>query len=144
MERYDGGSGRFGGRAGLLRVTDTPRHKVPLLEKMIAAAERMGLPFNPDQNGESQEGIGMSQVTIARGRRQSTAYCYLDPARARPNLVVDQGAMAEALILEGRRCVGVRYAVGGGRRQRRAAREGVLSGGASKTPQLLELSGVGQ
>ena len=99
MERYDGGSDRFRGRDGLLRVTDTPRHKVPLLEKMIAAAERIGLPFNPDQNGETQEGIGMSQVTIAKGRRQSTAYCYLDPARARPNLVVDQGAMAEALIL---------------------------------------------
>ena len=43
----------------------------------------------------------MSQVTIAKGRRQSTAYCYLDPARARPNLMVDQGAMAETLILRG-------------------------------------------
>jgi choline dehydrogenase len=85
MERYDGGSDEFRGRDGLLRVTDTPRHKVPLLEKMIAAAEKMGLPFNPDLNGETQEGIGMSQVTIARGRRQSTAYCYLDPARSRPN-----------------------------------------------------------
>src|SRR5260370_36007718 len=140
MERYDGGSDRFRGRAGLLRVTDTPRHKVPLLEKMIAAAERMGLPFNPDQNGESQEGIGMSQVTIARGRRQSTAYCYLDPARARPNLVVDQGAMAEALILRGRRLVGVRYAVGGARRGTPAARGGVVLGGSINAPQTVQLS----
>ena len=144
MERYDGGSDRFRGRDGLLRVTDTPRHKVPLLEKMIAAAERMGLPFNPDQNGETQEGIGMSQVTIARGRRQSTAYCYLDPARARPNLVIDQGAMAEALILEGRRCVGVRYSVGGVKREARAAREVIVSGGSINSPKLLELSGIGQ
>ena len=144
MERYDGGSDKFRGRDGLLRVTDTPRHKVPLLEKMIAAADRIGLPFNPDQNGETQEGIGMSQVTIAKGRRQSTAYCYLDPARARPNLIVDQGAMAEALILEGRRCVGVRYSVGGVKREARAAREVIVSGGSINSPKLLELSGIGQ
>ena len=144
MERFDGGSDRFRGRDGLLRVTDTPRHKVPLLEKMIAAAGTIGLPFNPDQNGETQEGIGMSQVTIAKGRRQSTAYCYLDPARARPNLTIDQGAMAEALILEGKRCVGVRYSVGGVKREARAAREVIVSGGSINSPKLLELSGIGQ
>ena len=68
MERYEGGSDKFRGRNGLLRVSDTPRNKVPLLEKIIEAAENIGLPFNPDQNGETQEGIGMSQVTIARGQ----------------------------------------------------------------------------
>ena len=77
MERYEGGSDKFRGRNGLLRVNDTPRNKVPLLEKIIEAAGNIGLPFNPDQNGESQEGIGMSQVTIAGGKRQSTAVCYL-------------------------------------------------------------------
>src|SRR4029079_4531988 len=51
MERFDGGSDKFRGRDGVLKVTHTPRHKVPLLEKMIAAAERIGLPYNPDQNG---------------------------------------------------------------------------------------------
>ena len=144
MERYDGGSDAFRGRSGPLRVTDTPRHKVPLLEKMIAAAERIGLPFNPDLNGETQEGIGMSQVTIAKGRRQSTAYCYLDPARSRPNLTIDRGAMAEALVLEGKRCVGVRYSVGGAKREARATREVIVSGGSINSPKLLELSGIGQ
>jgi choline dehydrogenase len=144
MERYDGGSDEFRGRAGVLRVTDSPRHKVPLLEKMIEAAERMGLPFNPDQNGATQEGIGMSQVTIAKGRRQSTAYCYLDPARSRPNLTIDQGAMAEQLILEGRRCVGVRYSVKGEKREARATHEVIVSGGSINSPKLLELSGIGQ
>ncbi|TMJ26442.1 MAG: choline dehydrogenase [Alphaproteobacteria bacterium] len=144
MERFDGGSDKFRGRDGVLKVTHTPRHKVPLLEKMIAAAERIGLPYNPDQNGETQEGIGMSQVTIAKGRRQSTAFCYLDPARARPNLVIEQGAMAEALILEGKRCVGVRYSVGGEKREARAGREVIVSGGSINSPKLLELSGIGQ
>jgi len=144
MERYDGGSDDFHGRAGPLRVSDTPRHKVPLLEKMIAAAERIGLPFNPDLNGASQEGIGMSQVTIARGRRQSTAYCYLDPARGRANLVIRQGALAQTLVLEGKRCVGVRYTVGGAAHEARASREVILSSGSINSPKLLELSGIGR
>ena len=144
MERFEGGSDEFRGRSGILPVTHTPRNKVPLLEKIIEAAERMGLPYNPDQNGATQEGIGMSQVTIARGRRQSTAFCYLDPARSRPNLTIEPGAMAESLVLEGKRCVGVRYSVGGQKREARAAREVIVSGGSINTPKLLELSGIGQ
>ena len=144
MERFEGGSDEFRGRDGILPVTHTPRHKVPLLEKMIEAAEKMGLPYNPDQNGASQEGIGMSQVTITRGRRQSTAYCYLDPARGRTNLQIDQGAIAEQLILEGRRCVGVRYSINGEKREARATREVIVSGGSINSPKLLELSGIGQ
>ena len=83
-------------------------------------------------------------VTIAKGRRQSTAFCYLDPARGRPNLVIEQGAMAERLVLEGKRCVGVRYNVNGMPREARASREVVVSGGSINSPKLLELSGIGQ
>jgi len=144
MERFEGGSDEFRGRDGILPVTHTPRHKVPLLEKIIEAAEKMGLPYNPDQNGATQEGVGMSQVTITRGRRQSTAFCYLDPARNRANLQIDQGAIAESLILEGRRCVGVRYSVNGQKREARARREVIVSGGSINSPKLLELSGIGQ
>lgn len=144
MERYEGGSDKFRGRNGLLRVTDTPRNKVPLLELIIQAAGKIGLPFNPDLNGETQEGVGMSQVTIAGGKRQSTAVAYLDPVRGRPNLVIEQGAMAETLILEGKRCVGVRYAVNGVQREARATREVIVSGGSINSPKLLELSGIGQ
>jgi choline dehydrogenase len=115
-----------------------------LLEKMIDAADKIGVPFNPDLNGEKQEGIGMSQVTIAKGRRQSTAFCYLDPARDRANLTIEQGAMAETLILEGKRCVGVRYSVKGEKREARANREVVVSSGSINSPKLLELSGIGQ
>lgn len=144
MENYDGGADELRGRGGPLRITDTPRHKVPLLEKMIEAANKIGLPFNPDLNGTTQEGIGMSQVTIAKGRRQSTAYCYLDPARGRRNLIIEQGALGESLILEGKRCVGVRYAVNGQKREARAAREVIVSSGSINSPKLLELSGIGQ
>ncbi len=111
---------------------------------MIEAAGKIGLPFNPDLNGPTQEGIGMSQVTIAKGRRQSTAFCYLDPARGRANLTIDKGALAETLILEGKRCVGVRYAVDGEKREARASREVIVCTGSINSPKLLELSGIGQ
>ena len=55
----------------------------------------------------------MSQVTIRGGRRKSTAFCYLDPARSRPNLTIQANALTECLMLEGKRCVGVRYTVSG-------------------------------
>ena len=74
----------------------------------------------------------------------STARCYLDPARLRANLTIETDALAESLILEGSRCVGVRYSVRGQKREARAAREVIVSAGAIASPQLLELSGIGQ
>ena len=144
MESFDGGSDKYRGRDGLLRVTHTPRHTMPLLENIIAAAGKIGLPYNEDQNGETQEGISMSQVTIAKGRRQSTAFCYLDPVRSRKNLTIAQGAMAESLILDGKRCAGVRYAVNGVQHEAHASREVIVCGGSINSPKLLELSGIGQ
>lgn len=143
MESYAGGSDEFRGRDGVLKVTESRRGN-PLFETMIAAAEQIGIPFNSDYNGANQEGIGMSQVTINRGRRQSTAYCYLDPASRRSNLTIETGALASDLIMVDKRCVGVRYSVAGVERKARATREVIVSGGSINSPQLLELSGIGQ
>jgi choline dehydrogenase len=144
MESYDGGgSDEFRGRDGLLKVTETPRQG-PLVEKIIQAAKNIGIDYNSDYNGATQDGIAMSQVTINKGRRQSTAYCYLDPARGRPNLTIQTGAMAESLILDGKTCVGVRYRVRGEALEAKATREVIVSGGSINSPQLLELSGIGQ
>ena len=144
MESYSGGSDQHRGRSGPLRVSDTPRHQVPLLEKMIQAAEKIGLPYNPDLNGETQEGIGMSQVTIANGRRMSTAFCYLDPAKGRTNLTIEQDAFAQRLIVDGKRCTGVEYLKRDQLHQAHATREIILSGGSINSPKLLELTGIGQ
>ena len=65
MERYEGGSDKYRGRNGLLRVNDTPRNKVPLLEKIIEAAARIGLPFNPDQNRTTATAGSSGQTTEA-------------------------------------------------------------------------------
>ncbi|HLY45075.1 MAG TPA: GMC family oxidoreductase N-terminal domain-containing protein [Stellaceae bacterium] len=144
MESYaGGGDDTYRGRGGPLRVTN-PEPRDPIFATIIAAAGEVGIPHNPDYNGARQEGIAMSQATIARGRRMSTARCYLDPIRNRQNLHIETGALTEALVLEGRRCTGVRYSVAGDAREAAAAREVVVSAGTINSPQLMELSGIGQ
>src|SRR5260370_3379926 len=86
----------------------------------------------------------MAQATIAGGRRMSTAHCYLDPVRKRQNLHIETQALTEGLVLDGKRCTGVRYFVAGEVREALAGRAVVVSAGAFNSPQLLELSGIGQ
>ena len=111
---------------------------------MIEAAASIGIPHNRDYNGEDQEGIAMTQCSISGGFRMSTAKVYLDPARARRNFRVETGAHAQSLLFEGTRCVGVRYTMQGQTFEARAAREVIVSAGSIASPQMLELSGIGQ
>ncbi|MGH7097322.1 MAG: GMC family oxidoreductase [Stellaceae bacterium] len=144
MERYaGGGDDQYRGRDGPLRVTN-PAPREPIFAALIAAAGEVGIAHNPDYNGAAQDGIAMSQATIAGGRRMSTARCYLDPIRSRRNLHIETGALAERLLFDGKRCIGVRYSVGTEMRDAHAAREVVVSGGTINSPQVLELSGIGQ
>ena len=143
METYEGGDGALRGRDGPLQVTEI-YDRSPLYDALFEAGEQIGLGRNPDYNGANQEGLGWSQTTILKGRRMSTARCYLDPARARPNLEVRTGAHAESLLLEDGRCVGLRYSLDGEAREARARREVILSAGSVNSPQLLELSGIGR
>ena len=143
MESYSGGSDEYRGRSGPLKVHDISESG-PLYDALFKAADGLGIHKNDDINGASQEGIAMTQATIRNGRRMSTAYCYIDPARNRANLTIETNALADNVILEAKRCVGVRYRVDGQIREARAGREVILSAGAINSPQLLELSGVGQ
>ncbi len=108
MESYPEGDERFRGRSGPLRVTN-PEPLNPLYATVIKAAGEVGIAHNPDYNGARQDGIAMSQATIASGWRMSTARCYLDPAKRRPNLRIETGALASSLLFDGTRCTGVRY-----------------------------------
>ena len=143
MESYQGGDDAFRGRDGPIRVTNPPPG-LPIFAALIKAAGEVGIAHNPDYNGAAQDGIAMSQASISSGRRMSTARCYLDPIRKRPNLHIETGALTEALLLDGKRCIGVRYSVQGASHEARAAREVVVSAGTINSPQLLELSGIGQ
>ena len=143
LESYSGGDGEIRGREGPLKVSDIDESG-RLYDSFFEAAGTLGLKPNRDYNGADQEGIAMTQASISKGRRMSTARCYLDPARLRSNLTIETDALAESLILDGTRCVGVRYAVRGVKREARAAREVIVSAGSIASPQLLELSGIGQ
>ena len=144
MESYEsGGDDAYRGRGGPIRVTN-PSTDDPLFTTLIKAAGEAGIPHNPDYNGADQNGIAMSQATIAGGRRMSTARCYLDPIRHRRNLHIESEALAEAVLLDGHRCTGVRWSAGGKAYESRCTREVVISSGAFNSPQLLELSGIGQ
>lgn len=144
MESYQGGGDDvYRGRDGPLRITN-PVPRDPLLKALIEAAGQVGIRHNPDYNGERQDGIAMSQASISNGRRMSTAYCYLEAIGKRPNLVIETGALTQGVVLDGKRCTGVRYEVGDRRRVAHAAREVIISAGSINSPQLLELSGIGQ
>jgi len=143
MESYRGGGDDVRGRAGPLKINDIDESG-PLYDSLFEAAASIGIRRNPDYNSGEQEGIAMTQASINGGRRMSTARCYLDPARSRANLTIETGASAESLLFEGSRCAGVRYSVRGQKVEARASREVIVSAGSIASPQLLELSGIGQ
>jgi choline dehydrogenase len=140
-EGKDGGEAR--GRGGPLNVAEM-RENNEVCDAFIAAGVAEGWPRNPDYNSGDQEGFGYFQVTQKNGRRWSTARAFLDPARSRPNLRIETEAQATELILEGARCVGVRYRQRGQMREARCGGEVLLAAGTVKSPHLLELSGIGQ
>ena len=141
--REGGGDPQYRGTGGPLNVADV-RETDPLLDTVIRAATSLGYPHNSDYNGASQEGFGYYQTTMKGGRRMSTAKAFLHPSIARPNLTVESGAHATRIRFDGRRAVGVDFLKGGADPRVGAGREVVLAAGAVQSPQLLELSGVGQ
>ncbi|MEZ5854046.1 MAG: GMC family oxidoreductase N-terminal domain-containing protein [Hyphomicrobiaceae bacterium] len=144
METYHaGGDEQYRGRSGPLQINN-PEPRDEIFRTIIKAAGEAGIAHNPDYNGAVQDGIAMSQASIHAGRRMSTAHCYLEPARNRANLRIETDALTERVLLDGKRCRGVRYSVNGQPREAHAAREVIISAGSINSPQLLELSGVGQ
>ena len=133
----------FHGIGGPLQVEDMSE-TYPILDAFIDAAEEQGYPKNPDYNGATQEGFGYYQVTQKGGRRYSASRAFLDPVVGRPNLKVETDAHARKVILEGKKAVGIDYEVHGFSREARAREEVVLCAGAIQSPQILELSGIGQ
>ncbi|UPT85762.1 choline dehydrogenase [Bradyrhizobium barranii subsp. apii] len=136
------GADQYHGSGGPLPVSNMVVTD-PLSKAFMDAAVETGLPYNPDFNGATQEGVGLFQTTTRNGRRASTAVAYLGPAKTRSNLKVETEALGQRVLFEGRRAVGVEYGQGTTVRRARARKEVVLSSGAYNSPQLLQLSGVG-
>ena len=143
-ESFERGPDEFRGGDGELNVADmVENHR--LLDAYVEAGVELGYEHNPDYNGTKQDGFGVYQVTQKRGRRFSTARAFLDPIRGRGNLAIETNALCQSVVFDGTTAVGVHFANNGGSVQEaRARKEVILCAGAVQSPQILELSGVGQ
>jgi choline dehydrogenase len=130
------------GAGGPLKVT-APGIAHPLYDMFASAAEKAGFPRSRDYNGAEPEGVAQPDMTIGDGRRHSTARAFLRPALGRRNLTVATRALAERVLIERGRAVGVAFRQRSQPRTVRAEREVVLAGGTYNSPQLLMLSGIG-
>ncbi|MEP0943905.1 MAG: GMC family oxidoreductase N-terminal domain-containing protein [Rhizobiaceae bacterium] len=130
------------GRDGLLKVTPSPWTH-PLCEAFLDAAAGLGIPRNPDYNGRQQFGAAYTQRTISSGMRQSSAKAFLKPALKNANIALRTNAQVTRIDLVEKRANGITYRQGGQLKSIRARREIILSGGVINSPQLLQVSGVG-
>lgn len=139
-----GPADEFHGKGGELNVTDVSM-KYDISEAYIDAAESVGIPRNEDINGASQAGIGPTQVNMKNRMRWSSADAFLSAdVKKRPNLTIVIKAVAQKVLLDGKKAVGIEYVDAKGRvQQATASREVVLSAGAYNSTPLLELSGIG-
>ncbi|MGY6708252.1 MAG: GMC family oxidoreductase [Rhizobiaceae bacterium] len=142
QESWEGGETEYRGGSGPLN-TQFCRYEDTLIDAFAKASVEAGYPQTDDYNADRQEGFGRLQMTIANGRRCSTATAYLRPVLKRPNLTVLTEATASRIILEGTRASGVTISHRGRERRVAARREVLLAGGVINSPQLLMLSGIG-
>jgi choline dehydrogenase len=141
METCLAGGDEYRGADGPLTLERGPVSN-PLFTAFFKATQQAGFAYTKDVNGFRQEGFGPFDRNLTRGRRLSAARAYLHPVLKRPNLTLITHAMANKIIFEGKTAVGVSYT------HRKKVievrgREIILCGGAFNSPQLLQLSGVG-
>lgn len=141
-ESRSGGSDAVRGRDGPLSIEDQPDPHA-LSTAYMAANEALGLKRTSDYNSGDQEGTLLYQQMMRNGRRWSPVDAYLRPVLRRPNLKLITHALAETIDLEGTRASGVTYKQGGQSHTIKARRDVILCGGAINTPQLLQISGIG-
>ena len=142
-ECFEPGGDDFHGGDGPVNVA-LPTERYELLDNVIEAGGQLGYPTNHDYNAATQAGFTYFQATQKNGRRFSAKSAYINPIRQqRKNLVIETRAMVHKLIIEDGRAVAVAFQQRGQARVIKARREIILAAGAIQSPQLLELSGIG-
>jgi choline dehydrogenase len=142
LENHWRGAGPWHGDEGPVRISRMEGADL-LWEPLLAAAEAVGIDYCEDPNATEQDGISRMESTVGDGRRSSSARAYLAPARRRPNLTVETGALVTRIVVRGGRATGVEYAKGKQLLTALAESEVVLCAGAYGSPQVLMLSGIG-
>ncbi len=129
------------GHDGPLKLTKGTS-KNPLFSAFLKAAKQAGHHLTDDVNGYRQEGFSRFDRNVYKSRRLSSARAYLHPVMKRKNLTVKTRSFVRKVVFEGKKAVGVEV-----QRGRKIeviyGNEIILSGGAINTPQILQLSGIG-
>lgn len=141
MESVAGG-GDLRGTGGPLRVTRGPE-KNPLYRTFGKAGVEAGYALSANMNERQHEGFGPMEMTVADGLRCSAARAYLRPAQATGRVRVITKALAERVLFEGKRAIGVSFQQGGRRKMARAGRAVILCAGSIMSPAILKRSGIG-
>ena len=136
------GEGEHHATGGEWRV-EAPRVHWEVLDAVARAANQMGVPATGDFNTGDNTGVGPFHVNQKRGLRWSSARGFLKPVLGRPNLRLETRVLAETVLFDGRRAVGVRYRKGGQVFEAKARGEVILAGGSVGSVRILQLSGVG-
>jgi choline dehydrogenase len=144
LEDYPEGDPAVRGHGGAVKILNRGTYDPdPLSDAYLQACVDAGIPANPDYNGRRFEGVGYLQQSIGKGIRSSTDRAYLKEAGKRENLRIETRALVTRVLLESKRAVGVEYLQGGVKKTAYCRSEVILAAGALKTPQILELSGIG-
>jgi choline dehydrogenase len=141
-EDYFRGANDRHGSGGELSVID-PGVRWDILDAYKQAAIEAGIPLTEDYNGGDNEGVSYFEAMIRNGVRWSTSRGFLKPVRGRPNLRIVTGALVSRLIVAGRSVHGVAYSVDGVARRADSSGEVLLCAGAIGSPQILQMSGIG-
>jgi choline dehydrogenase len=143
MENCRAGGDQWRGDNGPLWLERGPM-KNPLFGAFLEAAKQAGYPLTSDVNGYQQEGFAAFDRNIKNGRRWSASRAYLHPVKHRPNLTVQCLTHVNQVLFNGKKAIGVSVTRFGRRKSENIyGGEVILCGGAINTPQLLQLSGVG-
>lgn len=143
MENHELGAAETRGATGPLHIT-MPDQRDDLSEAAIDACVMLGMSRKVDVNEPTDdERCGWAPRTVYKGVRESAARAFLKPARRRPNLTVLTGFMADKVVIEGKRAVGISGSHKGVPVTYRAAREVLLCAGALASPAMLQRSGIG-
>lgn len=136
------GADDYHGDKGPLKIT-TPDCDNPLFDAFFKAVQEAGHDLTEDVNGYKQEGFSPFDQNIYRGRRHNAARAYVHPIKDRENLTIKLHSQATKILFEGKKAVGVEYITKDGTRETVYGGEIISCGGAINSPQLLQLSGIG-
>jgi choline dehydrogenase len=141
-ENSHGGEEGWRGTQGQMHVKRGTRLN-PLYQAFIDAGREAGYPVTEDYNGHQQEGFGAMEMTVHNGFRWSAANAYLRPARATKRVKLVTHALAQRIVLDGKRAVGVDYKRGEKQFRARARYDVIVAASTINSPKLLQLSGIG-